>query len=91
MATCGRYIAVFRKAEHSDYGVEFLDVPGCFSAGSDFCEAQAMASEALQAHLNLLASEGEPAPTASSLSDIALRLEVEGLLGSDFFALVGIE
>ena len=28
-----KYVAVLRKTSESDFGVEFLDLPGCFSAG----------------------------------------------------------
>jgi predicted RNase H-like HicB family nuclease len=51
------YIAYLRKDADSDYGVEFPDLPGSFSAGSTLEEARAMASEALAGHVAVLQEE----------------------------------
>lgn len=61
------YIAYIRKDPDSDYGVEFPDVPGCITAGRTLDEARAMAAEALAGHLAILAEEGEPVPTPSTM------------------------
>ena len=85
-----RYIALFRKDKDSDYGVEFPDIPGCFSAGSDLNEARAMAAEALRGHLDLLKADGDPIPVASSLREIVMRLGSDAE-GEDFVALLEVE
>jgi len=61
------YMAFVRKDPGSDYGVEFPDLPGCFSAGSTIEEARAMAAEALAGHVTLLQEDGQTVPESSSL------------------------
>jgi predicted RNase H-like HicB family nuclease len=83
-----RYSAIMRKTARSDFGVEFPDLPGCFSAGRTLEEARRMGAEALRLHLDGLAEDGRiPAP--SSLDAIERRLK--GKRGTDFFAVVEIE
>lgn len=65
------YIAYLRKDENSDFGVEFPDLPGCFSAGSTLEEARAMAAEALAGHIAVLQEEKMPVPKPSSLDQLA--------------------
>ncbi len=65
------YIAYLRKEPNSDYGVEFPDLPGCFSAGSTLEEAKAMAAEALAGHVSVLESEGMLIPAPSTLDQLA--------------------
>ena len=65
-----QYIALIRKDPDSDYGVEFPDFPGCFSAGSTLDEVKDMAQEALQGHTQLLLEEGQDLPIPSSLETI---------------------
>ncbi len=65
------YIAYLRKDKSSDYGVEFPDIPGCFSAGNTMEEAKAMAAEALAGHVAVLEEMGEPVPAPSSMDDVA--------------------
>ena len=83
-----RYPAVMRKTSSSDYGVEFPDLPGCFSAGSTLEEARQMASEALRLHLDGLAEDGEH-PEPSTLDVVEQRLKKRR--GTDFYAVVEIE
>lgn len=45
------YIALLRKDDASDYGVDFPDFPGCVTAGLTMDEARHMAAEALQLHV----------------------------------------
>lgn len=66
------YIALLRKEQTSDYGVEFPDFPGCITAGITIDEAREMASEALGAHVQLLLEENETLPEPSSLEKIML-------------------
>ena len=66
------YIAYLRKDSDSDYGVEFPDLPGCFSAGRTLEEAKAMAAEALAGHVVVLQDEKMPVPRPSTLDELAL-------------------
>ena len=83
-----RYPAIMRKVAASDFGVEFPDLPGCFSAGRSLEEARTMAAEALRLHLDGLAEDGR-VPGPSSLDAVERRLK--GKHGSDFYAVVEIE
>lgn len=65
-----QYIALIRKDPGSDYGVEFPDFPGCFSAGTTLDEVKDMAQEALQGHAQLLLEDGQELPIPSSLESI---------------------
>jgi predicted RNase H-like HicB family nuclease len=64
------YIAYLRKDADSDYGVEFPDLPGCFSAASTMEEAQAMAAEALAGHVAVLQEEKMPVPAPSTIDQL---------------------
>lgn len=64
------YIALLRKDPDSDYGVEFPDLPGCITAGTDIDEARAFAEEALELHLEGLIADGEALPEPRGLEDI---------------------
>ncbi|WP_296231544.1 type II toxin-antitoxin system HicB family antitoxin [uncultured Pseudomonas sp.] len=61
-------IAILPGDEHHAWGVEVPDIPGCFSAGDDLDDALAMAREAIEGHLEILAEDGEPIPQANSLT-----------------------
>jgi len=65
------YIAYLRKDKDSDYGVEFPDLPGCFSVGRTLEETRAMAAEALAGHVAVLRDEGEPIPAPSTIDQLA--------------------
>lgn len=67
------YIGLIRKEKNSDYGVEFPDFPGCITAAKSLSEAHAMAQEALNAHIEFMAEDGEVLPEASSLEKIMLK------------------
>ncbi|GGB44389.1 CopG family transcriptional regulator [Roseibium aquae] len=64
------YIALVHQDGQSAFGVQFPDVPGCFSAADDMNDLIANASEALALHL-----EGEGLPDARPLD--ALRTDPE--------------
>lgn len=64
------YLALLRKDEGSDFGVEFPDFPGCVTAGRTLEEARCMAAEALGLHIRGMAEDGEPIPEPSSLDAI---------------------
>jgi len=63
-------VALLRKDEGSDYGVEFPDFPGCVTAGRSHDEAREMASEALELHIEGMQEDGKAIPKPSSLDDI---------------------
>jgi len=64
------YVAYIRKDADSDFGVEFPDLPGCFSAGSTVEEALAMAEDALAGHLSVLIDHGDPVPVPRSIDQL---------------------
>lgn len=49
------------------YGVVVPDLPGCFSAGETFDQALINAREAIEGHLEVLADDGDPIPTATNI------------------------
>ncbi len=65
-----KYIATVHKDKDSDYGVQFYDFPGCISAGETIEEAQIMATEALNGHIELIIEDGDFIPNPSSLEVI---------------------
>lgn len=71
-------IAISAGDEQHAWGVEVPDIPGCFSAGENLDDALAMAREAIEGHLELLAEEGEPIPEARSLTLHASNPEYAG-------------
>jgi len=72
------YIALLRKDNNSDYGVEFPDLTGCISAGRTLEEARQMAAEALAAHVAFLREDRDEVPAPSPLDVIAKRSEIKG-------------
>ena len=64
------YIALLRKDEGSDFGVDFPDFPGCVTAGATLEEARRMAAEALALHVDGLIADGDPLPMPSGLDAI---------------------
>jgi len=63
------YIALLRKEDASDFGVDF---PDCITAGSTLEEARQMAAEALAFHIEGMAEEDGPIPEASPFDRIRL-------------------
>lgn len=64
------YIATVHKEKDSDYGVQFYDFPGCISVGETIEEAQIMATEALNGHIELMLEDGDFIPNPSPLEVI---------------------
>ncbi|OYW00944.1 MAG: hypothetical protein B7Z58_13425 [Acidiphilium sp. 37-64-53] len=64
------YIALLRKDDASDFGVDFPDFPGCVTAGATLDEARRLAAEALALHVDGLVEDGDSLPTPSSLDVI---------------------
>ncbi|MFL6761970.1 MAG: type II toxin-antitoxin system HicB family antitoxin [Sphingomicrobium sp.] len=71
------YLGVVEREEDS-FGVFFPDVPGCVSAGDSLFEAMENGEQALAAHLELLAREGEELPEASSEVAVDDDIDVAG-------------
>lgn len=61
-------IAILPGDDQHAWGVEVPDIPGCFSAGEDLDDAIAMAREAIEGHLELLAQDGQEIPKAGKVS-----------------------
>ncbi len=64
------YIALLRKEEDSDFGVDFPDFPGCVTAGTTLDEAKDNAVEALFLHIQGMMEDGDPVPAPSSLDAV---------------------
>lgn len=64
------YFVTVHKDNHSDYGVQFYDFPGCISAGETIEEAKTMATEALKSHIMLMLTDGDDIPHSSTLETI---------------------
>ncbi len=64
------YPIVIYKDPESDYGTEVPDLPGCYSAGAALSEAREETREAVYAHLEGMAKDGELAPEPSDLSTL---------------------
>jgi predicted RNase H-like HicB family nuclease/uncharacterized protein (DUF1778 family) len=72
------YIAFLYKDSNSDFGVVFPDFPGCVTAGETLQEAKAMASEALQFHIEGMLEDGEEIPNPSTLDQLSQHEDIEG-------------
>jgi predicted RNase H-like HicB family nuclease len=64
------YIAIIHKDRDSDFGVSFLDFPGCITAGRTLDEAKIMAAEALYAHIEEMRAAGEAVSDPASLDEV---------------------
>jgi predicted RNase H-like HicB family nuclease len=66
-----RYPIILHTDDHQDFGVTVPDLPGCFSAGDSIEEAIDNACEAILAHSEGMAEDGESIPLPSKFVDIA--------------------
>jgi len=80
------FYGLVNKDTGSAYGVEFPDVPGCFSAADNSEELLANACDALLCHL-----DGEDLPEASSVDTIRKRCSAELKAGAFLLAVPYIE
>lgn len=60
------YPALIHRDPDSDYGVSFPDLPGCISVGRTLEEAQELAQEALQLHVEGMQEAGISLPRPST-------------------------
>ena len=80
-------IAIRPGDEQHAWGVEVPDIPGCFSAGENLDDAMAMAREAIEGHLEILAEDCARIPVATPVSAHVSNPEYEGCI----WALVDID
>ena len=80
-------IAIRPGDEQHAWGVDVPDIPGCFSAGEDLDDAMAMAREAIEGHLEILAEDCARIPVATPVSAHVSNPEYEGCI----WALVDID
>lgn len=74
------YIGLVHKEKHSAFGVQFPDVPGCFSASDDMDHVVSNATEAL----SLWAEDMTP-PAPRSLEDIVSDTDIAADLAGGAF------
>ena len=72
---------IFR--DEQSFGVEFPDVPGCFTFGDTIEEALRYAAEALAGHLEVLRDIGQALPEPST--------EIDCLKPGDIYAVITCE
>jgi predicted RNase H-like HicB family nuclease len=65
MAT--RYYPALVERGPSNYGITFLDFPGCVSVGDSIEHAIERGHEALAAHIELMVEDGDPVPDPSPI------------------------
>ena len=65
-----KYIAVINKENAKQFGVIFPDFLGCVSVGKNLEEAEEMAQEALQFHIDGMLKDGEELPKAKTLDEV---------------------
>ncbi len=70
------YTAVFEPAEEGGFVVTFPAIPGLATQGETLDEARAMAIDCLQAYLESLRMDGEPAPFEAPGLPITERLKI---------------
>jgi len=80
------FYGVVKKEAGSAFGVEFPDVPGCFSAAESVDEVLSKACEALVCHL-----AGEEVPVASSVEAISKDYSADLKAGAFLIAVPYIE
>lgn len=64
-----RYLVVVEEGSTS-FGAYVPDLPGCVAAGDTRDEVLSLIREAIEFHLEGLAAEGEPIPSASSSGEL---------------------
>jgi predicted RNase H-like HicB family nuclease len=69
------YTGVVERGAHG-FGVFFPDVPGCVSAGDTLADAMENGEQALAAHIELLAADGDELPAASDEPQVDADIDV---------------
>ena len=65
-----KYIAVISKENNQQYGVIFPDFLGCVTVGKNLEDAQKMAHDALQFHIDGMIKDKEDLPMCKTLDEI---------------------
>ena len=65
-----KYIAVISKENNQQYGVIFPDFLGCVTVGKNLEDAQKMAHDALQFHIDGMIKDQEDLPMCKTLDEI---------------------
>ena len=73
-----KYPIILHTDNHRDFGVTVPDLPGCFSAGDTIEQAIDNAREAILAHTEVMAEDGETIPAPSAIVDMADFFPDEG-------------
>ena len=81
-----KYIAVIEKENTKQFGVIFPDFLGCVRVGKNLEEAEEMAQEALQMHIDGMLKDGEDLPRAKTLDEIKKKFKK-----SEIFLLVAVK
>lgn len=63
-----QYLVIYEQGPDS-WGAYSPDLPGCIAAGSSRAEVEQLMRDAVEAHVELLRSEGLPVPEPSSFPD----------------------
>lgn len=71
-------IAIEPGTKKTAFGVVVPDLPGCFSAGDTVEEAFDNAREAIEAHAEVLAEEGQDLPKQKTMSEWQADKEYKG-------------
>ena len=64
------FFGVVHKTPSNEFSVRFPDCPGCNAVGTTFTEAELLAAEVLQRHLESLDATGTPLPRPSGITAI---------------------
>jgi len=62
-----RFLAVYEHGKRN-YGGFAPDIPGCIATGKTLAEMRRMMREAIEAHLEFMASDGDPMPKPTTTS-----------------------
>ncbi len=62
-----KFLVVYEHGKRN-YGGFVPDVPGCISTGKTLTEVRRMMKEALESHLQWMASDGDPMPVPTTTS-----------------------
>jgi predicted RNase H-like HicB family nuclease len=77
--TKASYLGVVRKEPHTDYWVDFPDIPGCVVGAGSVDELAVKAPAVLQLHIRAVAEGGGLIPTPRAEQDIVAS-ETEAFL-----------
>ncbi len=72
-------IAIEKGDDKHAYGIIVPDIAGCFSASDEEHDIFTNATEAIEAHLDLLAEDGEPIPVATSIDNHIDNPDYQGM------------